>query len=103
MEKRNVPDRYHVNNIRKCCRIRIIFQNEFALFAYQLLKYPMVCICYSRKIPIIIIDEAQDTSVNQMAVFDLLSKSGVKSMFLVGDADQSYMNGEMQSGCFYKK
>ena len=68
----------------------IIFQNETALFAYQLLKkYPMVASAIAERFPVIIIDEAQDTSVNQMAVFDLLSKSGVKSMFLVGDADQS--------------
>lgn len=31
----------------------------------------------------------QDTSINQMAVFDLLSESGMKSIFLVGDPDQS--------------
>ena len=49
----------------------------------------MVASAIAERFPVIIIDEAQDTSVNQMAVFDLLSKSGVKSMFLVGDADQS--------------
>lgn len=41
------------------------------------------------RFPIIIIDEVQDTSINQMAVFDLLSESGMKSIFLVGDPDQS--------------
>lgn len=43
----------------------------------------------AERFPVIIIDEVQDTSINQMAVFDLLSKSGMKSMFLVGDPDQS--------------
>lgn len=68
----------------------IIFQNETALFAYELLKmYPKVAAAIAERFPVIIIDEVQDTSINQMAVFDLLSKSGMKSMFLVGDPDQS--------------
>lgn len=83
----------------------IIFQNETALFAYQLLKkYPMVASAIAERFPVIIIDEAQDTSVNQMAVFDLLSKSGVKSMFLVGDADQSIYEWRNASPeCFLQK
>lgn len=68
----------------------IVFQNETALFAYELLKmYPKVATAIAERFPVIIIDEVQDTSINQMAVFDLLSKSGMKSMFLVGDPDQS--------------
>ncbi|WP_278549678.1 UvrD-helicase domain-containing protein [Cloacibacillus evryensis] len=68
----------------------IVFQNETALFAYQLLKkYPEVAAAIAERFPIIIIDEVQDTSINQMAVFDLLSESGMKSIFLVGDPDQS--------------
>ena len=68
----------------------IVFQNETALFAYQLLKkYPEVASAIAERFPIIIIDEVQDTSINQMAVFDLLSESGMKSIFLVGDPDQS--------------
>lgn len=68
----------------------IVFQNETALFAYQLLKkYPKVAAAIAERFPIIIIDEVQDTSINQMAVFDLLSESGMRSMFLVGDPDQS--------------
>lgn len=83
----------------------IIFQNETALFAYQLLKkYPMVASAIAERFPVIIIDEAQDTSVNQMAVFDLLSKSGVKSIFLVGDADQSIYEWRNASPeCFLQK
>ena len=60
------------------------------LFAYQLLKkYPEVATAIAERFPVIIIDEVQDTSINQMAVFELLSDSGMKSMFLVGDPDQS--------------
>lgn len=68
----------------------IVFQNEIALFAYQLLKkYPEVAAAIAERFPVIIIDEVQDTSINQMAVFELLSDARMKSMFLVGDPDQS--------------
>lgn len=68
----------------------IIFQNEAALFAYQLLeRFPGVAAAIAERFPVIIIDEVQDTSINQMAVFDLLSNSGMKSLFLVGDPDQA--------------
>lgn len=83
----------------------IIFQNETALFAYQLLKkYPTIATAIAERFPIIIIDEAQDTSVNQMAVFDLLSESGMESMFLVGDSDQSiYEWRNANPECFLEK
>ena len=80
----------------------IVFQNETALFAYQLLKkYPKVAAAIAERFPIIIIDEVQDTSINQMAVFDLLSESGMKSIFLVGDPDQSIYEWrtQIQSVC----
>lgn len=68
----------------------IIFQNETALFAYHLLeRFPGVAAAIAERFPVIIIDEVQDTSINQMAVFDLLSNSGLKSLFLVGDPDQA--------------
>ncbi len=68
----------------------IVFQNEAALFAYQLLKeYPQIASAIADRFPIMIIDEVQDTSMNQMAVFELLSDAGIKSVFLVGDPDQS--------------
>lgn len=68
----------------------IYFQSDVALFAYELLKeYPTIASAIVERFPIIILDEAQDTSEEQMAVFDLLAESGIKSMFLVGDPDQA--------------
>ncbi|WP_024295833.1 ATP-dependent helicase [Lacrimispora indolis] len=83
----------------------IVFQNETALFAYQLLKkYPEVANAITERFPIIIIDEVQDTSINQMAVFELLSDSGLESMFLVGDSDQSiYEWRNADPECFIRK
>lgn len=83
----------------------IVFQNETALFAYQILKkYPSVASAITERFPIIIIDEAQDTSINQMAVFELISNSGMESMFLVGDPDQAiYEWRNANPECFLKK
>lgn len=83
----------------------VIFQNEVASFAYRLLKeYPMIATAIVERFPVIIIDEAQDTSEEQMAVFDLLTKAGVKSIFLVGDPDQAIYEWRNASPeCFKKK
>ncbi|MBQ3427160.1 MAG: ATP-dependent helicase [Clostridia bacterium] len=83
----------------------IIFQNETALFAYRLLKrHPEIATAIAERFPIIIIDEVQDTSINQMAVIDLLSDSGVRSMLLVGDPDQAiYEWRNANPECFIQK
>lgn len=83
----------------------IIFQNEVASFAYRLLKeYPMIAKAIVERFPVIIIDEAQDTSEEQMAVFDLLTEAGIKSIFLVGDPDQAIYEWRNASPeCFKKK
>jgi superfamily I DNA/RNA helicase len=83
----------------------IVFQNESALFAFQLLKkYPEIARGLAERFPIIIIDEAQDTSIDQMAVFDLLSIGGIKSFFLVGDPDQAiYEWRDATLECFLQK
>lgn len=83
----------------------IVFQNETALVAYRLLKkYPIIANAVSERFPIIIIDEAQDTSIDQMAVFDLLSEAGINSIFLVGDPDQAiYEWRDENPECFLEK
>lgn len=83
----------------------IVFQNESAYFAYKLLsKNPIIATAIAERFPIIIIDEAQDTSEEQMSVFDLLVGSGLKSIFLVGDSDQAiYEWRNANPECFIKK
>ncbi|SEJ71508.1 Superfamily I DNA or RNA helicase [Propionispira arboris] len=67
-----------------------VFQNEAAALSYLLLKkYPDISKAIAARFPIIIIDETQDTSIEQMAVLDLLTEAGMRSVFLVGDPDQS--------------
>lgn len=41
------------------------------------------------RFPIIIIDEAQDSTDIQMSIIDLLIKSGLKNIMLIGDPDQA--------------
>lgn len=68
----------------------IVFENEVPLFAYRLLcKYPAIIKALVERFPIIIIDEAQDTSEEQMKIFDKLIDGGITSFFLVGDPDQA--------------
>lgn len=83
----------------------VFFQNDVPLFAYELLKdSPSIASAIVERFPIIIIDEAQDTSEEQMAVFDLLAEHGIRSMFLVGDSDQSiYEWRNANPECFIKK
>lgn len=89
----------------KMLRKGIIFQNETAWFAACILrKNPIIAKAIVDRFPIIIIDEAQDMSINQMAVFDLLGNSGIRSMFLVGDPDQAiYEWRNANPECFKNK
>lgn len=82
-----------------------VFQSEVSALAYLLLKkYPLIAKAIAARFPIIILDEAQDTSVEQMAILDQISKSGLESMFLVGDPDQSiYEWRNATPECFIEK
>lgn len=83
----------------------IIFQREVSAFAYRILKEnPHIANAIARRFPVIIIDEAQDTSEEQMGVFDLLVEAGMKEIFLVGDPDQSiYEWRDATPKCFTDK
>lgn len=67
-----------------------VTQNDATALSYILLKRnPQIIEAIALRFPIIIIDEAQDTSKEQMAVINLLANAGVKTIILVGDPDQS--------------
>lgn len=60
------------------------------IIALKILKgYPKIGRLLAQKFPMIIIDEAQDTSKYQMEIIDLLSAYGVKDILLIGDPDQA--------------
>lgn len=65
-------------------------QREVAALSLRLLKkYPSIATELAYRFPIIIVDEAQDTSREQMEIIDILSNSGTITTILVGDPDQA--------------
>ena len=59
------------------------------VFAWRALRrYPELLAWYQRRFPYLSVDEAQDTSRIQHAILNLLA-AGSRSLFLVGDEDQS--------------
>ena len=51
----------------------------------------------------IIVDEAQDTSFEQMEILNLISKAGVKTITLVGDPDQTLYEWRDATPEYFKK
>ncbi|MDR3542018.1 MAG: ATP-dependent helicase [Desulfosporosinus sp.] len=82
-----------------------IFQSEVSGLSYWLLRdHPEIAKAVAARFPIIILDEAQDTSIEQMAILDLINNAGMKSMFLVGDPDQSIYEWRTATPeCFIEK
>ena len=65
-------------------------QNDANYFALEVLrKYPAVAAALVRRFPVMMIDEAQDTSSIQMAMANLLITAGLQELMLVGDPDQA--------------
>jgi len=59
-------------------------------FAMKILeKYPQIAKALSYRFPVLMIDEAQDTSEIQMKIIDLLIDNGLQEVILIGDPDQS--------------
>lgn len=53
------------------------------------LRDPEIAKSIALRFPVIILDEAQDTSEEQMRILDLLCAAGLESMYIVGDPDQA--------------
>ena len=102
-EKRGViPCRSYIERMhRKNC----YFQSEVPYQSSLLLKkHPDVAKAIVERFPIIIIDEAQDTSKEQMEIFELLVTAGLQKIILVGDPDQSiYEWRTAKRECFVDK
>lgn len=61
--------------------------NYFAMKVLQ--KFPSISKALVHRFPMLVIDEAQDTSDIQMTIIDSLIASGLNEIVLVGDPDQS--------------
>jgi len=65
-------------------------QHDANYFALKIIKeYPQIVKSLVGRFPILLIDEAQDTTEIQMAIIDELSRAGLKEIFMVGDPDQA--------------
>jgi len=65
-------------------------QADANYIAYKILtKYPKIAQNIAQKFPILIIDEAQDTTTIQMSIIDILDKAKTDSILLMGDPFQA--------------
>ena len=65
-------------------------QSDANYIAYKILtKYTRIARNIAQKFPILMIDEAQDTTAIQMAIVDVLDKAQIDSILLVGDPHQA--------------
>jgi len=67
--------------------------NYFAMKVLE--KYPQIAKALSYRFPVLMIDEAQDTSEIQIKLVDLLIENGLKEVMLIGDPDQSIYEWRM--------
>lgn len=71
-------------------RAGIATQDDSNYISLQLLrKFPVIAKALAKRFPVLIIDEAQDTTNIQMGIIDCLLRAGLKEIMLVGDPDQA--------------
>lgn len=92
------PDKVDKTNFENYCKLikntqfrkGLISTGDSAFIALHLLKNnPKICEWLSLRFPFIIIDEAQDNSLMQHAIFEELIKQGLNNIELIGDPYQS--------------
>ena len=92
------PDKVDRTNFDKYCQLiknkqftkGLISTNDSAYIALYLLRNnPKISEWLSLRFPFIIIDEAQDNSIMQHAIFEELIKQGLNNIELIGDPYQS--------------
>ena len=67
-----------------------VTRREVATFSLRILKrFPNIAQEIAYRFPVIIIDEAQDTSKEQMEIIELIANSGTTTVAIVGDPDQA--------------
>lgn len=75
---------------RKLLKNGIVFQVDVPMLCTHIMKKHLdIAKAIVKRYPIIIIDEAQDTSKEQMEFFDLLCNCGLEALDMVGDPDQA--------------
>jgi len=92
--KKDGTESKHSQNIRnvktKFWDMGYATQRDANYFAMKILKkFPVVAKSITIRFPVLIIDEAQDTSEVQMEIIDYLIDNGLSNIMLVGDPDQA--------------
>lgn len=97
----NFAPRSHFDNCKSqhkfCKKLKKEFNNKGYVtqldanyFAMKILQeYPQIAEALSYRFPMIIIDEAQDSSEIQLKIIDLLIENGHTDIMLIGDPDQA--------------
>lgn len=87
---RKEPRRPCIDNKHKFNDLGLATQSDSNYFALKILnQYPIVAVALARRFPVIMVDEAQDTSNIQMQIMDRLVESGLQDLMFVGDPDQA--------------
>lgn len=97
LQKNGKPINCAIKEDRPCYKYKknlikqgLVFQREAPALSLLLLrKYPQISKELAYRFPVIIVDEAQDTSKEQMEILDCIANAGTHTIVLVGDPDQS--------------
>lgn len=95
IKKRIMPENWQKNKYILPAKNRLIKagyanQEDANYFAMRILEeYPQVSKALALRFPMLIVDEAQDTSEIQMRIIDQLIANGLSEVMLVGDPDQA--------------
>lgn len=85
-----VKDKPCLNLKKSCYKWGLATYDDVTNVSIRVLKkYPNIAKLICKRFPYIIIDEAQDTSQEQMKIIDLLILNGLNDIILIGDPDQS--------------
>ncbi len=84
------PQHPCVTSKRRFSRLGFATQVDSSYFALKVLsEYPFIAAALAVRFPVIMVDEAQDTSVIQMQILERLVEGGLKDLMLIGDPNQA--------------
>lgn len=88
--KCRVPDKPCINFKKDFNSKGYSTQSDANFFAMKILgDFPSIAKSLSYRFPLLMVDEAQDTSEVQMKIIDLMIENGLKEVMLIGDSDQA--------------
>ena len=90
MPKNWEKNSYILSSKKKFLKAGFASQSDANFFGMKILsQYPQIAKSIVNRFPLMMIDEAQDTSRIQMEIINLLIENGLKEIMLIGDPDQA--------------